>query len=116
MAIDIMGDIAQVLRRHFAYRYLAVGDTQLFHQVQRILVGAVGGSETGHGDTYYPFAVIAQEVGCLYADKQGERAVETAGDSQNQCVGVRMFPTACEGACLDREDIQTVLVLFAFLG
>ena len=57
--IHVMTDIVQVLGRYIADGYLTVGDAQLLHELERVLVRTVRSAETGHGHAHYAATVVA---------------------------------------------------------
>ena len=79
----IVADVLEVLGDGLGYAYLANGHSQLLHQLQGVLMRAVGCAEAGHGDADDTPPVKAQLVESLDRDKQGKGGVETSADADD---------------------------------
>ena len=110
MCIQVVSDVGKMLRDGLAYGYLAAGDAELFHEVECVLVGAVGGAESRHGDPDDTCAVIAQQVGRCDGDKERPCRVESAGYTQHQRVGVGVLPSSGQAGRLNLQDVGAVTV------
>ena len=76
--MDVVSYVVEVLGSHITDRNLMDTDTQLSHQFDSVMIGAVVGAKTRHGDTYHLAAVVAQTVSCQCADQQCEGGVQSA--------------------------------------
>ena len=68
----------------------AGGNPQRIHQIEGILIGAVGRTEAGHGDTQYIFARKSQHIKCFYADKQCQGGIKSPRNSHNNLLRMGM--------------------------
>ena len=71
MYVWINVQIAEVLQTGIFDADLADGDSQFLHQVQGIVIGTSGSTESRHGDTDDVFARQSEQVEGLHADQKG---------------------------------------------
>ena len=105
-----MPDIVKMLSAGLADGNLAHGDAQVLHQLQGVGIGAVGGSEPGHGDAYDAFAGEREAIERPDGDEQGQRAVQAAADTHDQALAPRVLKAFCQSLSLDAENLFAALV------
>ena len=110
--VQVVTDIVQVLRRHFADRNLVHGYSELFHEVERILVCSSGCAKSRHRYAENLRAVNPQSIRRLYRYEQCQSRVQTSTDTNYNRVRMCMLPSSCECGGLDCEDITRVCVGF----
>ena len=86
---------------------LTDGDTQGLHQLDGIVVGAIGGAETWHCDTDDTFTVQVKFIEGFDGYKQSQRGIETATDADNRFLGVDMIKALCKTCHLNIENLLT---------
>ncbi len=86
----VVTDVTEVLSDGLGNVYLADGDAKFAHERHGVVVGAVGSSESRHGDPYDASSVKAEEIEGAHAYQQCECGVESAADAHDDmlCVGV----------------------------
>ncbi len=91
--------------------FYGIGDGNLadchsksFHERDGVVVGAVGGAESGHGYSMYACPGQSENVECPCCHEDGERGVETAGNAYHDVAGVCGFKAFGESCRLDVDD------------
>ena len=106
----VVSDVGKVLEAGFADGNFATGDSELLHEGLSVVVGAVCGAETRHGDADDVAAAAIEPVHGSDADEECECGVEPAADSNDEgaCIGV--YESLCECGYLDVENFMAALV------
>ncbi len=92
------------------------GHPEVGHQLQGVVVSAVGGAETGHGDAHDSLAVVAQLVESTHAGQQRQGAVEPAADTQDNPLGLRVEHALDQSHRLNAENGLASVVHIAVIG
>ena len=86
---------------------LTDGDTQGQHQLDGIVVGAIGSAETWHRDTDDTLTVQVKFIEGFDSYKQSQRGVETTTDADNRLLGIDMVKPLGKTCHLDIENLLT---------
>ena len=116
MLLGIVADVLEMLGDGLGNTDLAYGDAQRLHQLQGVIIRAVGGAEAGHGDADDAAAVEAQLVESLHGDKQRQRGVETAADADNGLAATDMVEALGQTGHLNVENLVAGLLHLIFGG
>ena len=100
-----MTDILKMLGHSLGDADFTDGDTQALHQRDGVVVGAVSGSETWHGNTQDATAVHLQLIECLDADEQGKGGIQSAADTHYHRLGMGMYDALGKTHQLDIENL-----------
>ena len=93
---DVVVDVEEMLCDTLCYGYFLHSDTERCHKTNGIVVCAVGGSKSWHGDAVDSLAVETKIVEGTYAYEKGESGVESAADAHNDVFAVGMMKTLRE--------------------
>ena len=105
MNLRIMSDVFKMLHHGLGNIDFANGDAKTLHQGYGIVVSAIGRSESRHRHTDDAFAVITEFVESLHADKQRQRRIQSAADSDNNRLAPGMHQPFGQPCHLDVEDL-----------
>ena len=107
--------VPEMLQAGVADRDFAHGDAQAAHQLQRIVVGAIRGAESGHRDADDPRAVELQLVERAYRHEQSQRRVEPARDADHGLLAARVYQPLGQPVRLYLEDLLAALAAVRFV-
>ena len=112
----VVAYVSEVLCDGGGYADFTLGDAELGHEADGVVVGAVGGAEAGHGDADDAVAGIAEFIEGLDADEQRQCGVESAADAENNALAAGVDEAACESGDLDIENLVAAGLHVAALG
>ena len=98
-----------MLRHALGNANLANGHPEVVHQVDGVVIGAVGGAKARHGYAHYALAVELQLIEGLHANQQGQRGVESTADAHHHVLGMGMDDALGESHDLYVENLLTRL-------
>ena len=105
-----MINIAEVLGNSCRNADFADGNTQGFHQLQGIVIGTIGGTKAGHGDTDDALAVETQLIERLYGYEQRQGRIQTTADTDNSLFTIDVVQTFYQAHHLDAENLLARLL------
>ncbi|EJX06802.1 hypothetical protein EVA_05090 [gut metagenome] len=86
------------------------GDTQFFHQVQRISISTVGCTKARHGHTDNASAIALEAIESMNGNQQGERRIQASTDTNHYGTRLRMFDATSQSFTLHTEDFLATLI------
>ena len=105
MVRHVVPDVLEMLSDGLDNADFTLLDLQQRHQLQGVLVGAVGGSEARHRDADNAVAVEAEFVERPDGDQQGQRRVESAADADDGTAASDMVQPLGQSQCLYVQDL-----------
>ena len=110
--IDVVLNVLEMLEACLAYTDFAKRDAQALHKCHSIMIGAVGGSETRHGNTYNICTWTRELVHGTNADEKGKGGVEATADTNHYGLRMCMDNALCKGIHLDGKDFLASFIEF----
>ena len=104
MNVDVMADITEMERHSLGNVDFTNSDTQLLHELQSVMIGAVGSTKARHGDADDTTTVKAQLVERFNRYQQGQCRVKTSTDAHHGFGGVQVVKSLGKSRNLDIQD------------
>ena len=102
---SIVIDIAEMLSNSCCNTNLADGNTKCLHQLQSVVIGAIGGSKSWHCDAHDALAVETKLVERLNGNKQSECRIQSAADADNSLLTIDMIQALYQSHNLYVENL-----------
>ena len=109
--MNVVSQILEMLLHGIDNADFANGYTQLFHQIERIGISSVGGTESRHGYANDTSAVALQTVESMNGYQQCQRRIKSTTDTYNYSAGIGVFNASSQ--C---RTLHTDYFFVAFVG
>ena len=116
VVLSILTDILEVLGNGLGDADFLDGYAQSLHQLEGVVIGAIGGAETRHRDTDDALAVESEFVERFYCYEQRQCRIESAADTHNSLLAVDVIQALNQSHHLDIQYLIAILLHVFGLG